>query len=107
MKTHPATQEITRIAGTIFFCMAFATATAQQQPDRLRETNESFFTTHEARRIGDQVLLYQRCTGGWPKNIDMCRAMTPKEQEKVREEKQRRDDSTIDNNATANAAVSG
>lgn len=100
MNTHRFTRKILRIICAACFCMAFATATAQQQPDRLRETNESFFTTHEARRIGDQVLLYQRCTGGWPKNTDMCRTMTPKEQEKVREEKQRRDDSTIDNGAT-------
>ena len=33
--------------------------------------NDAFYKTEEARKIGDQVLLYQRVTGGWPKNINM------------------------------------
>jgi PelA/Pel-15E family pectate lyase len=66
----------------------------------LFETNKKFFLTDEAKRIGDQILAYQRCTGGWPKNIDMTSPMTNDEIEKVKKDKNRRDDSTIDNNAT-------
>lgn len=66
----------------------------------LRETNEAFFRTEEARRIGDQVLAYQRCTGGWPKNIDMARKMSEEELAAVLKDKSRQDDSTIDNDAT-------
>ncbi len=69
-------------------------------PNPLRETRHEFFETSEARRIGDQVLAYQRVTGGWPKNIDMARAMTDEELADVLAEKSRRDDSTTDNNAT-------
>lgn len=60
------------------YLVLFSPATAQQMPRRnpLRETNSEFFKTEEARRIGDQVLAYQRCTGGWPKNIDMTRKMS-------------------------------
>ncbi len=80
----------------------FSPATAQQMPRRnaLRETNSDFFKTEEARRIGDQVLAYQRCTGGWPKNIDMTRQMSDQELAEVLKEKSRQDDSTIDNDAT-------
>lgn len=67
----------------------------------LFETDKNFFLTNEARRIGDQILIYQRCTGGWPKNINMTKPMTDDEMQKVRNDKKRRDDSTIDNNATS------
>lgn len=61
---------------------------------------DSFFLTDEARRVGENVLAYQRQTGGWPKNIDMARTLDDGEMAKVKEDKARRDDSTIDNGAT-------
>lgn len=89
----------------MLYLMAFAPVMAQQpqqMPKRnvLRETNEEFFKTEEARRIGDQILVYQRCTGGWPKNIDMARRMSDEELAQVLKDKSRRNDSTIDNDAT-------
>lgn len=78
-------------------------AMAQRQGTRkrmIRETNAAFFKTDEARRIGDQILLWQRNTGGWPKNIDMESPMTEEQRQSVLADKQRRDDSTTDNNAT-------
>lgn len=66
----------------------------------MRETNPKFFKTDEARRIGDQILLYQRCTGGWPKNIDMSLPLSDEEKAAVAAEKSRLDDSTTDNGAT-------
>ena len=96
--------------------MAFAMATgsfAQQRAHKkdnesypkewkqiARMEQDSFFLTDEARRIAENVLAFQRCTGGWPKNIDMARRMNDKELAKVIKDKSRRDDSTIDNNAT-------
>lgn len=62
--------------------------------------NPEFYKTAEALRIGDQILLWQRCTGGWPKNIDMAAPLSDEQREKVIADKQRRDDSTTDNNAT-------
>ena len=61
---------------------------------------EDFYKTEEAQRIGDQVLLYQRVTGGWPKNINMSRPLTDEERVQVLRDKERRDDSTTDNGAT-------
>lgn len=66
----------------------------------LKETDREFFKTAEAALIGDRVLLYQRITGGWPKNIDMTRPLDREQTDSVMAEKQRRDDSTIDNDAT-------
>lgn len=68
--------------------------------DELRRTDKEFFTTPEAARIGEQVLAYQRITGGWPKNIDMCRQHTQAELEEARSQRDRIDDSTTDNLAT-------
>lgn len=90
--------------------MTFTTLLAQPKQrkmrhDPLRETNPTFFQSEEARRIGDQVLLYQRVTGGWPKNIDMARRLTNDELAKVQKDKQRTDDSTIDNNATTTQMI--
>ncbi len=61
---------------------------------------EDYYKTDEARRIGEQVLLYQRVTGGWPKNINMGKPLTDEERQQVLQDKQRRDDSTTDNGAT-------
>jgi PelA/Pel-15E family pectate lyase len=66
----------------------------------LNEADTAFPDTAEARRIGDQMLAYQRHTGGWPKNIDMARPLSSKELKVVLSEKTRSDDSTIDNGAT-------
>ena len=61
---------------------------------------EEFYRSDEGRRIGDQVLLYQRVTGGWPKNVNMSRPLTDEERAQVLRDKERRDDSTTDNGAT-------
>ena len=37
--------------------------------------------------IAENVLAFQRCTGGWPKNIDMARRMNDKELAKVIKDK--------------------
>ncbi|NMA73109.1 MAG: pectate lyase [Bacteroidales bacterium] len=66
----------------------------------VRESSGVFFQTEEAKRIADNVLAYQRCTGGWPKNIDMARNLSDEELAEVLRNKSRRNDSTIDNDAT-------
>ncbi|MDE6192651.1 MAG: pectate lyase [Muribaculaceae bacterium] len=68
--------------------------------DTLRRSDMEFLNSAEAARIGEQVMTYQRVTGGWPKNINMCRPHTPEELEEVRAQHSRTDDSTTDNLAT-------
>ena len=59
-----------------------------------------FFKTEEAQRIGDNVLLYQQTTGGWPKNIYMPAELTEQEYNAALKAKEDTNQSTIDNNAT-------
>ena len=66
----------------------------------MREQSPEFFQSDEGRRVGDQILLFQRVTGGWPKNVDMASRLTDRQREQVLRDKSRRDDSTIDNGAT-------
>ena len=62
--------------------------------------DDAFFRTEEAQRIGDNVLLYQQVTGGWPKNIYMPAELTEQEYTKAWNAKGDVNQSTIDNNAT-------
>ncbi len=66
----------------------------------LKQDKQEFFHTEEAKRIGDQLLLWQRNTGGWPKNIDMVSPMSEELKMEVLADKNRQDDSTTDNDAT-------
>ena len=61
---------------------------------------DDFYKTEEAKRIADNVLLYQLTTGGWPKNIFMAKELTAEEKAKVISQKGDVDEGTIDNNAT-------
>lgn len=83
----------------MMFCL-LGSVHAQKRYNALRETNKDFFKTAQARQVGDQVIDYQRITGGWPKNIDMAKPMTDSERKQVLQDKSRRDDSTTDNDAT-------
>lgn len=85
---------------SILMALALLPAHAQRRYNAMRETKKEFFKTEQARLIGDQILDYQRVTGGWPKNIDMAKPMTHEERLQVLHDKSRRDDSTTDNDAT-------
>lgn len=85
---------------SILMALALLPAHAQRRYNAMRETKKEFFKTEQARLIGDQILDYQRVTGGWPKNIDMAKPMTHEERLQVLKDKSRRDDSTTDNDAT-------
>ena len=64
----------------------------------LRQRPE-FYATDEAIRIADNLLLHQRDSGGWQKNIDMASVLS--EQDKAELRKARiKNDSTLDNSAT-------
>lgn len=73
---------------------------AKPRHKAFKTTDPAFFRTEQARLIGEQILMYQRCTGGWPKNTDLVTPFTPEKRAEVLAGKSRTDDSTIDNNAT-------
>ena len=97
-------RKIRTLLVAVFGCMIVANSYAQnngrQWRNVLRETNPEFFKTEQARRVGEQLMLFQRVTGGWPKNIDMVSPLSDEQREKVLADKQRIDDSTTDNGAT-------
>jgi PelA/Pel-15E family pectate lyase len=59
----------------------------------------AWYGSDAAVRVADNVLLYQRQSGGWPKNLDMARALSEKEAAEIAAQK-RASDATIDNGAT-------
>ncbi|HET6977210.1 MAG TPA: pectate lyase [Pyrinomonadaceae bacterium] len=65
---------------------------AQNKPDE-------WYGSAEAVRIADIVLIYQRNSGGWPKNIDMGKPFAESERTTLIAQQQETD-STIDNGAT-------
>ena len=89
----------TTLLSALIGLLPMATATAQGDK-LLKEKNPEFFKTDEARRIGDQLLVWQRNTGGWPKNIDMTTPLTDDQRQQIINDKMVTDDSTTDNGAT-------
>jgi PelA/Pel-15E family pectate lyase len=77
---------------------AQAASTTINWHDALRQKAQ-WYGSAEAKRIADNLILYQRLSGGWPKNIDMAAVLTDNQRAAVSREK-RLDDSTIDNGAT-------
>jgi len=59
----------------------------------------AFYAGDEAVRIADNVLLYQRNSGGWQKGVDMGRVLSEKDKAQLRKDKNN-EDSTLDNGAT-------
>lgn len=64
------------------------------------DQEESWYSSKEALRIADNVLLYQNNNGGWLKNIDMANELSASEIKKLKREKSQRIGTTIDNGAT-------
>jgi pectinesterase len=62
--------------------------------------NEKWFATEEAAQIAENVLLYQRNIGGWPKNIQMQQSLSDADKIKLVDLKSEPKECTIDNGAT-------
>jgi PelA/Pel-15E family pectate lyase len=60
---------------------------------------QDWYSSDEAIRIADNVILYQRLTGGWEKGIDMARPLSDTQRQQVIKDKEIKR-STIDNGAT-------
>ncbi len=76
-----------------------------QQPERAIAWRDcldqpaAWYKSADAVGIAENVTLYQRRVGGWPKNIDMAASLSPAARAAVAGEKGL-DDSTIDNGST-------
>src|SRR6266481_5524707 len=111
---YSAPKELARLVTALtalFLCGDFSgLATVVAEQSRTPETaaikwsaclkqKPEWYATDEALRIADNVLLYQRDTGGWYKNIDMAAVLSAAQKAEIEEQKDEQD-STIDNGAT-------
>ena len=62
--------------------------------------DEAWFQSKEAQEIGENVLLFQRNIGAWPKNIQMQEPLSAKQKADLLALKPSTKDCTIDNGAT-------
>ncbi len=65
----------------------------------LMSREASWYATKEALTVAENVLLYQRASGGWPKNIDMTKAVAAPQRQKLAAHPDE-PYATIDNSAT-------
>jgi len=112
MKTTHHTVRLILFSVSIFVCLHFALS---QKNTKFSETDinelkwkyivqsmpDKWYGSKQAISIAENVLLYQRNTGGWPKNIEIHHALSKDEINGLLHEKHSiTDDSTIDNDAT-------
>ena len=77
-----------------------AQASKQKWPDIINKSEPAWFATAEAKAVAENVLLYQRNIGGWPKNIQMQNPLTAAEKQNLIALKSSTKEITTDNKAT-------
>src|SRR3970040_1008672 len=98
---------MTKLKKTIVFVLLFALSTNiyaqvhdQKWASIIKDKESTWFASNEAKQIAENVLLYQRNIGGWPKNIQMQNPLTEVEKQKLISLKSSTKDVTTDNGAT-------
>jgi len=66
----------------------------------IEKKSDDWFGTEEAKKIAENVLLYQRDIGGWPKNIEMQNDIALTDKQKLLDLKSDPNGCTTDNGAT-------
>ena len=91
----------TVVAFLMFLNLGMLAQVQNKSWKQITESNsEKWFSSEEAADIAENVLLYQRNIGGWPKNIQMQLPISDTEKQKLLVLKADPIDSTIDNGAT-------
>lgn len=85
------------LMASILLSLSAAEATVRWR-DALRQPT-AWYAGGDAARVAETVILHQRTSGGWPKNVDMARVLTHTDRTEL-EAQRSRPDSTIDNGAT-------
>jgi pectinesterase len=96
-----------RLKITIVFAFIFALNTSanaqvhdQKWTDLISKSEPSWFASDEAKAVAENVLLYQRNIGGWPKNIQMQKSLNELEKQKLIALKPDTKEVTTDNGST-------
>ena len=96
-------KKIKIILSVIFLLTLTSTIHAQKEQkwaSFVRDHDDAWFASAEAKQIAENVLLYQRNIGGWPKNIQMQKPLTEAEKQKLIALKPDTHEVTTDNGAT-------
>lgn len=92
------------------FLIISINSSAQNSEDPVRwkralKQDPDWYSSKEAIRIADNLLVYQHKTGGWPKNINMTRLLNKEEIEEIKKLKNEKGTklsrATMDNGATS------
>jgi pectinesterase len=78
----------------------YSQVNSQKWVSIINDKEPAWFATNEAKEVAENVLLYQRNIGGWPKNIQMQTPLTPDEKQKLTALKSETKEVTTDNGAT-------
>ena len=89
-----------RIILLLFLNIKVQAQKEQKWSSIIRDNDSSWFATNEAKAIAENVLLYQRNIGGWPKNIQMQKPLTADEKKQLLAKKSDLTEITTDNGAT-------
>jgi pectinesterase len=93
-----------KIILTILLILIFNTSVQAQKEQKwasiINDKESSWFATTEAKEVAENVLLYQRNIGGWPKNIQMQKPLTASEKQNLIALKKDLSEITTDNGAT-------
>ena len=88
----------------LFLCLCSFAVNAQNTykrwSDVIRKSDVAWFANADAKRVAENVLLYQRDIGGWPKNIQMQDELTEKQKKDLIALKKTAVETTTDNGAT-------
>ncbi|MDQ1166263.1 pectate lyase [Flavobacterium sp. SORGH_AS_0622] len=87
-----------------FLCLCSVAVNSQNTyknwSEIIRKSDAAWFASADAKRIAENVLLYQRDIGGWPKNIQMQQELTEKQKKDLIALKKTALETTTDNGAT-------
>lgn len=93
-----------KIILTILLILIFNTSVQAQKEQKwtsiINDKESTWFASAEAKEVAENVLLYQRNIGGWPKNIQMQNPLTATEKQNLIALKTDLNEITTDNGAT-------
>ena len=87
-------------ASCLFLSQGFAQAPNRVVWNEALEQPVDWYGSDEAKRIAENVLIYQNNNGGWPKNIEMASELSKIEVVELEKAKTEDTGTTIDNDAT-------
>ncbi|WP_299097352.1 pectate lyase [uncultured Winogradskyella sp.] len=100
MKFNPNYKFILVVIGLCFFTGISAQVHDKSWRNIIHTKDAVWFQSDEAKQIAENVLLYQRNIGGWPKNVQMHLPLSQAEKEELLKQKETNEETTTDNGAT-------